>query len=116
MLASIGNGRQFENGRQLAAWLGLVPRQYGSGGKISLMGITKNGDRYLRTLLIHGARSAMRWSRGKETPLANWTGPLIERRGVNKAVVALANKIARIGWVVLATDSPFEMRKAFGTH
>ncbi len=115
MLASIGSGHQFQNGRQLAAWLGLVPRQYGSGGKVSLMAITKNGDRYLRTLLIHGARSAMRWSRGKETPLAKWISPLIQRRGVNKAVVALANKIARIGWVVLATDRPFEMRKAFGT-
>lgn len=114
MLASIGNGHQFKNGRQVAAWLGLVPRQYGSGGKIALMGITKNGDRYLRTLLIHGARAAMRWSRGKDTPLAQWLGPIAQRRGTNKAVVALANKMARIGWVVLATDRPFDVRKAFG--
>ena len=116
MLAAIGNGRQFKNGRQLAAWLGLVPRQYGTGGKVALMGITKNGDRHLRTLLIHGARAAMRWSRAKDTPLAKWINPLVARRGVNKAVVALANKIARIGWVVLATDSAFDARKAFGAH
>ena len=76
MDASIGNGRQFKNGRQLGAWLGLVPRQYGSGGKVSLMGITKNGDCYLRTLLIHGARSSVRWPKGEGDTLGEMDGAI----------------------------------------
>lgn len=114
LLASLGNGHQFKNGRQVGAWLGLVPRQHGSGGKVTLAGITKNGDRYLRTMLAHGARAALRWSRGKDTPLGRWATPLLERRGTNKAVVAMANKMARIAWVVVSTGKPYDAAKAFG--
>jgi transposase len=114
LIAALGDGHQFSNGRQVGAWIGLVPRQHGTGGKIAMMGITKNGDRYLRTLLIHGARAAIYWSKGKDTPLGRWVSPLLERRGTNKAVVALANKIARISWVVLATGKPYDAKLAFG--
>lgn len=113
-LAALGNGHQFRNGRQVAAWLGLVPRQYGSGGKLQLYGITKNGSRELRTVLIHGARAAARWSKGRDTPLARWINPLIRRQGMNKAVVALANKMARIGWNVVAREQTYDVRLAFG--
>ena len=112
-LASIGDGRQFKRGRQVSAWLGLVPRQYGSGGKMRLHGMTKSGDRYLRTMMLHGARAAICWSRDRDTPLARWIIPLIERRGFNKAVVALANKNARIGWLIVARDATYDSSKAF---
>ena len=115
LLAAVGDGRQFRNGRQMAAWLGLVPRQHGSGGHTRLLGITKQGGRELRTLIIHGARAAIRWQRGKDTPLGRWIDPLIARRGLNKACVALANKIARIAWSVLAEEQDYDQRRAFGT-
>lgn len=114
-LASIGDGRQFKRGRQVAAWLGLVPRQYGSGGKMRLHGMTKSGDRYLRTMMLHGARAAICWSRDRDTPLARWINPLIERRGFNKAVVALANKNARIAWNIVANDAHYDPGKASGS-
>ena len=114
-LASIGNGRQFQRGRQVSAWLGLVPRQHGTGGKVRLYGMTKSGDRYLRTMMLHGARAAIRWSRGKDTPLGRWIHPLIERRGFNKAVVALANKNARIAWHIVARGAHYDPGKAFGS-
>jgi transposase len=114
-LASIGNGRQFQRGRQVSAWLGLVPRQHGTGGKVRLYGMTKSGDRYLRTMMLHGARAAIRWSRGKDTPLGRWINPLIERRGFNKAVVALANKNARIAWHIVARGAHYDPGKAFGS-
>jgi transposase len=113
ILASLGDGHQFKNGRQVGAWLGLVPRQHGTGGKVKLMGITKNGDRYWRTLVIHGARSALIWSRKKDSPLARWAGPIEARRGANRATVALANKIMRISWNVLAKGEVYDSRKAF---
>lgn len=112
-LAAIGNGRQFHCGRQVSAWLGLVPRQYGSGGKIQLRGVSKNGDRYLRTLLIHGARAAISRGLNHRPALAHWVQPIIERQGFNTAVVALANKLARIAWVVVTTGEPFDMKRAF---
>lgn len=114
LLAAVGSGRQFNNGRQMAAWLGLVPRQHGSGGKVTLYGITKNGDRTLRTLFIHGARAALRWSRGKDTPQGRWLTQLEARRGTNKTVVALANKLARISWNILAKGESYDPHKAFG--
>jgi len=115
-LASIGNGHQFHKGREVSAWLGLVPRQHGTGGKIRLGGMSKNGDRYLRTMLIHGARAAICWSRNKQTPLANWVNPMVARRGMNKTVVALANKIARISWLVVARGEQYDVNKAFGSE
>jgi transposase len=112
-IAAIGNGRQFKRGRQVGAWLGLAPRQYGTGGELKLGGITKSGDRHLRTLMIHGARAVI--TRGLKTrpELAQWVQPIIERQGFNKGVVALANKLARISWVIVTTGEPFDMKQAF---
>lgn len=112
-IAAIGHGRQFKCGRQVGAWLGLVPRQYGTGGHIQLKGMTKNGDRYLRTLLIHGARAAITRGQKNCPPLAQWVQPIIARSGHNKAVVALANKLARICWVIVTTGKAFDLKQAF---
>ena len=112
-IAAIGSGHQFQCGRQVSAWLGLVPRQYGTGGQIQLKGMTKNGDRYLRTLLIHCARAAISRGQHRCPPLAEWVQPIISRSGYNKAVVALANKLSRIAWVVVATGDDFDLRRAF---
>jgi transposase len=100
--ASIGDAKSFKNGRELAAWLGLVPRQHSSGGKPLLLGISKRGDTYLRTLLIHGARSAVRVAKRKSTPTDRWSTGMLDRRHMNVAAVARANKNARIVWALLA--------------
>ena len=115
-LAAIGNGHQFHKGREVSAWLGLVPKQHGTGGKIKLSGMTKNGDRYLRTMLIHGARAAISKSRNKQTPLAQWVNPMVARRSMNKTVVALANKNARIAWRIVARGEHYDVNKAFGSQ
>lgn len=104
----VGNGSEFKNGRSVSASLGLVPRQHSSGGKDKLLGISKRGDGYLRTLLIHGARAVIRTSKTKKTPLANWIRRLVMTRGNNKAAVALANKLARIGWALLKHGGRYE--------
>ena len=101
LVASIGDAKSFRNGRQLAAWLGLVPRQHSSGGKQNLLGISKRGDVYLRTLLIHGARSVIRFAERKSAPEI-WLRQLLVRRNPNVAAVALANKNARTVWALLA--------------
>lgn len=106
MVATVGNARNFRNGRELAAWLGLVPRQHSSGGKPKLLGISKRGDVYLRTLLIHGARS-LAYSIGKKASPEHWLCKLINRRGTNVAVVAQANKTARIVWAMLSQAQEF---------
>jgi transposase len=98
LAATIGDATVFSSGRHLAAWLGLVPRQNSSGGKERLGSITKAGDGYLRRLLVHGARTVMRWH-GTKAP---WLAGLLKRRPFNVAVVALANKLARIVWAVMA--------------
>lgn len=97
----VGNGSEFNNGRAVSASIGLVPRQHSSGGKQNLLGISKRGDGYLRTLLIHAARAVMRVSANKDTPLAKWIKRIEQTRGRNKAAVALANKLARVGWAIL---------------
>ena len=102
LVASIGDARSFKNGRQLAAWLGLVPKQHSSGGKSVLLGISKRGDSYLRTLLVHGARAVIRYAENK--PTTTWLNKLLERRNKNIAAVALANKNARIVWALLTHD------------
>ena len=102
VVAAYGDGRQFRNGRQFAAGIGLVPRQHTTGDRPVLLGISKRGDRYLRTLLIHGARSLIRWIEGKEDRRSRWLQALVVRRGKNKAAVALANKNARIIWALLS--------------
>jgi len=102
LVGSIGDARKFKSGRQFAAWLGLAPRQNSSGGKDRLLGISKRGDTYLRTLLIHGARS-VRWRAKKQTgDSMGWLARLAARRNPNVAAVALANKNARIAWALLA--------------
>jgi len=106
LVASIGDARNFDNGRQVAAWLGLVPRQHSSGGKPMLLGMSKRGDTYLRTLLIHGARAVIAHSKHK-TKIVSWLHKLIQRRNPNVAAVALANKNARIVWALLAHDREF---------
>jgi transposase len=107
LVASIGDAKCFKNGRELAAWLGLVPKQHSSGGKSTLLGISKRGDSYLRTLLIHGARAVLRFASGTSTMKNAWLGKLLERRNKNIAAVALANKNARIVWALLAHDRMF---------
>jgi transposase len=108
LLASIGNGQTFARGRDLAAWLGLVPRQITTGGKPRLVGITKRGNKYLRKLLIHGARSVLPSLATSATPLGGWLRALLQRVHKNAAVVALANKLARIVWVVLRRGEEFD--------
>ena len=105
LVATIGNGRDFKNGRQLGAWLGLVPRQYSSGGKTRLGRITKRGDDYLRTLLVHGARSELMYVHRRDDPKSRWALKLREEKSWNKASVALANKHARIAWAILANQN-----------
>jgi transposase len=113
MVATLGNARDFKNGRQLAAWLGLTPRQHSSGGKMRLGGVTKRGDDYLRTLLVQGARAAMQHaSRAEPTRLSRWAANLVARRGYHKANIALAAKNARIVWAILARGGEFEARAA----
>jgi len=102
LIASVGDAREFRDGRQFAAWLGLVPRQYSSGGKTRLGRITKRGDRYLRTLLVHGARAVLLHAGRHQDAKSRWAVQLRARRGFNKAIVALAAKHARILWAMLA--------------
>ncbi len=110
LLASIGEAGVFRNGRECAAWLGLVPRQHSTGGKDRLLGISKRGDRYVRCLLIHGARAVVRQRTCKERTDARsqWLQRLLERRHRNVATVALANRMARTAWAVLASGKPYE--------
>lgn len=108
VVATVGNAHAFKNGRQFAAWLGLVPRQHSSGGTRRLGRITKRGDVYLRTLLIHGARAVMRQLARRTDATSRWVTALHARRGFNKAVVALAAKHARIVWALLATGRPYQ--------
>jgi transposase len=106
IVASVGDAREFKNGRQLAAWIGLVPKQNSSGGKQALLGISKRGDTYLRTLLIHGARAVARFAEKKAEP-QSWLRELMARRNKNVAAVALANKNARIVWALLSKGGTF---------
>lgn len=109
LVAAVGDGSSFGKARDLGAWLGLVPRQHTTGGKPRLLGISKRGNTYLRTLLIHGARAALPSLSQSDTPLGRWLKAMIER-GVhrNVVVVALANKLARIAWATLRKEASFE--------
>lgn len=99
--AAGGDGKAFVNGRHFSAWVGLVPRQHSTGGKTTLLGLSKRGNTYLRTLYIHGARSVLRHSEGKTDRLSLWAQAVLGRRGYNKACVAVANKLARTAWVIM---------------
>jgi transposase len=112
LVAAVGDARTFGRGRDLAAWLGLVPKQMTTGGKPKLLGISKRGNVYLRKLLIHGARAALPSLAKGETPLGGWLRGLLARAHVNTVVVALAAKLARIVCAVLRGGQRFEMRAA----
>lgn len=107
LVAAVSDGRSFKNGRQFAAWLGLVPRQHSTGGKTRLFGISKRGDPYLRTLLIHGARSVVYRASRKTDPRSRWIADKQRRLGTSKACVALANKNARIVWSLIARGESY---------
>jgi transposase len=112
LVAAIGDARTFTRGRDLAAWLGLVPRQATTGGKPRLLGITKRGSKYLRKLLLQGARSVLpKLARG-DTWLGAWLRGLLARSHPNAVVVALGNKLARIAWAVVRHGRVFELRQA----
>ena len=106
--SAIGSGEAYRRGRDVSASLGLVPRQHSSGGKDVLLGISKRGDRYLRSLLVHGARSVVIQAGKKDDRLSRWINKIRAERGFNKAVVALANKMARIGWAILAHKTVYQ--------
>ena len=107
LVAAVGDARQCRCGRDLAAWIGLVPRQHSSGGRPKLLGIGAGGNHYLRKQLIQGARAVLLHLGGKGDRRSHWLRALVERRGVNRAVVALANKTARIAWVLLARGETY---------
>lgn len=107
--AAVGDGKDFSNGRHFSAWCGLVPKQHSSGGKDNLLGISKRGNAYLRTLFIHGARAVLRHSGSKSDKLSCWAIQLAERRGFNRACVAIANKLARMSWVIAAREEEFRL-------
>lgn len=113
----LGDGTCFKNGRHFSSYLGLVPKERSSGGKVRLLGITKRGDAYLRGLLIHGARAVV--YRVKELPsercdgLQSWLKKIISQSGVNKAIVALANKNARMAWAIVTKGMPYKATKEF---
>ena len=115
LIASIGDPNQFKNGRQMAAWLGLVPRQYSTGGKTRLGRITKQGNKYLRTLLIHGTRAVLAALRDKQDRSSRWLRELVARRGYKRAAVALAAKNARIVWAVLTKGEDYRPQLASQT-
>ena len=108
LVAAVGDGKAFARGRDMAAWLGLVPRQMTTGGKPRLLGISKRGNRYLRKNLIHGARAVLPFLIERDTPLGRWLKGLLERTHKNAVVVALANKLARIAWAVLTSGRGFD--------
>jgi transposase len=110
LLAAIGEATQFKTGCQLAAWLGLVPREHSTGGKPRLLGVSKRGHIYLRKLLVHGARATLRWIDTKNDERSRWLRALIARRGKNRAAVALANKNAQMVWALLAPDQEYPAR------
>lgn len=113
LISELGDGQHFTRGLEFSACCELIPRQHSSADNERLLGITKNGNRELRTLLIHGARAVGYRYRSKDNALGEWLNALIARRGIHKAIVALANKMVRITWAVLRYQQPFDMSRAF---
>ena len=112
VIARIGNAAQFASAREMAVWLGLTPRGDASGDRSVLKGISKRGNRYLRTLFIHGARAIVNWCAYKSDPLSLWLRQLIERRGRHKAIVAMAHKMARFTWAMLRRQQAYRAPQA----
>ena len=108
MYASVIDPNAFKCGRQFSAWLGLVPKQNSSGGTVRLSGISKRGDSYLRTLLVHGGRSVVLWASKKTDKRSVWALEKYTSRGFNKACVAVANKNARINWALMANGTDYK--------
>jgi transposase len=104
LVSAVGDAKQFRRGRDLAAWIGLVPRQLSTGGKAKLLGISKGGNPYLRRLLVHGARSTLAWGKLRDSRMLRWFKELCARVHPNVAVVALANKLARVSWAILTKE------------
>ena len=105
--SEIGDGQGYRRGRDVSASLGLVPRQHSSGGTNTLLGISKRGNGYLRSLLVHGARSVVTQAARKQDRLSQWINRIRASRGFNKAVVALANKMARMGWAIVRNQTSY---------
>lgn len=114
LVATVGDAKVFRSGRQFAAWLGLVPKQHSSGGKERMGGISKMGDRYLRHLLVIGATAIVRYTRRKSTPVSIWANRLLERKPARLVTVAVANKMARIAWAVMAREENYRAAPAEG--
>ena len=112
LIATVGDGSHFSKGRQMAAAIGLTPRQYSSGDKRRLLGISKRGDAYLRTLLIHGARAVVSQASRRDDRLSQWVTDSAHRRHTNVAAVALANKTVRIAWAMLRNQSDYDPTQA----
>ena len=113
IVATVGDPRQFQSGRQFAAWLGLVPQQRSSGGKERLGGISKRGDGYIRRLLVHGARAIVGWQKRSAAHTTPWIERLLKRRPMNVATVAYANKLARIAWAIMIREDRYNPVRAF---
>lgn len=111
ILAAVGDGKQFSKARDMAAWLGLVPAHYSTGGKTTLLGMSKRGNPYVRRLLIHGARRCLLHLDRSRDRLGAWITALESRMHVNKVVIALANKLARIAWVILSRPGALYLQK-----
>jgi transposase len=107
LLAAIGNGAAFRRGRDLAAWVGLTPKEYSTGGRQKLLGISKRGNSYLRRLFVQGARTVMQHRHRQSNLLGCWLAQLVGRTHQNVAIVALANKLVRIAWAVLQKNEPY---------
>ena len=112
MVAAVSDITAFKNGRELAAWLGLVPRQHSTGGETTLLGISKRGDSYLRTLLIHGGRTVVRVASKYQDKRNRWISELDQRRGKNISAVGVANKNARIAWALLSKKENYNVAAA----
>lgn len=109
LVAVVGDARQFDSGRQLSACIGTAPAHTGTGDKMTVVGLKKNrGNRYARTLLIHGARSVVRHAKGKTDPRSRWINCIVARSGPNVAAVAVANKNARIAWALLTRSESYQ--------
>ena len=112
MVAAIGDINAFKNSRELAAWLGLVPSQHSTGGKPTLLGISKRRDTYLRTLLIHGGRTVVKVANKHHDQRSQWITQVEGRRGKNISAVAVANKSARVAWALLSNKSTYQAKAA----
>lgn len=112
-IAAVGSGKQFRRGRDVSAWLGLVPRQHGTGGTVTLHRITKSGDRDLRVALVHGARAVTRWAQRHDHAQSRWLLGMQDRRGTHRTIVAFASKMARVAWAVLTSEKDYDLDLAF---